>query len=93
MTSRDFCYWFQGYLEIFGAGRAETATLNGDQVAVIRRHLVMVFAHEIDPSFGDADEATLDHPPDPVVQCKYVDCKEPAMLGEWCNGHYLRALI
>ena len=52
MTSRDFCYWLQGYFEIteelkdgrgIGAGPAE----------MIRRHLSLVFKHEIDPSIPD----------------------------------------
>ena len=52
MTSRDFCYWLQGYFEIteelkdgrgIGAGQAE----------MIRRHLSLVFKHEIDPSIPD----------------------------------------
>lgn len=49
MTSRDFCYWLQGHFEIGG-----TEALRADQVALIKRHLAMVFVHEIDPSFGDA---------------------------------------
>lgn len=48
MTSRDFCYWFQGMLEI-----ADPKTLNEEQINVIKNHLNMVFLHEIDPSFGD----------------------------------------
>jgi len=48
MTSRDFCYWLQGYFEISGV-----TELNSKQVDVLKNHLNMVFAHEIDPSFGD----------------------------------------
>lgn len=47
ITSRDFCYWFQGFLEISGA-----IALSADQIAVVRNHLSMVFVHEIDPSMG-----------------------------------------
>jgi hypothetical protein len=48
MTSRDFCYWLQGYLEV-----AKPSSILSDEVAMIQRHLNMVFLHEIDPSFGD----------------------------------------
>jgi hypothetical protein len=63
MTSRDFCYWLQGYLEIVGA-RDATATpnaLNENQVRCVHAHLAMVFVHEIDPSMGGPKEqAKLD---------------------------------
>lgn len=48
MTSRDFCYWLQGYFEI-----ANTSVLTVGQVEAIKNHLALVFKHEIDPSFGD----------------------------------------
>lgn len=51
MTSRDFCYWLQGYFEIQGEGPYRS--LSNDQVDCIKRHLNMVFEHEIDPSAGD----------------------------------------
>jgi hypothetical protein len=62
MTSRDFCYWLQGYLEIERARAGQDVPeLNRDQVRVIKRHLDMVFLHEIDPSAGPpAHQATLD---------------------------------
>jgi hypothetical protein len=47
MTSRDFCYWLQGYFEI-----CPNKSLNAHQVEIIKKHLAMVFVHEIDPSFG-----------------------------------------
>lgn len=47
MTSRDFCYWLQGYFEIAGAGHFTI-----DQTVVVKRHLALVFKHEIDPSYG-----------------------------------------
>lgn len=60
MTSRDFCYWLQGFFEINRAG-FETAlfqpqlTLSSEQTAAIERHLALVFKHEIDPSAGPAE--------------------------------------
>jgi len=49
MTSRDFAYWLQGFFEI-----TNPSTINTDQTDMIKRHLNMVFKHEIDPSMGDA---------------------------------------
>ncbi len=48
MTSRDFCYWMQGAIELNGS-----TSFNADQVKVIQDHLNMVFIHEIDPSIPD----------------------------------------
>lgn len=48
MTSRDFCFWLQGHFEISGA-----AKLDETQTATVKRHLSMVFKHEIDPSLPD----------------------------------------
>jgi hypothetical protein len=54
MTSRDFCYWLQGYFEVNDVGKNnQRQPLSVDQVDCIKRHLSMVFAHEIDPSMGD----------------------------------------
>lgn len=50
MTSRDFCYWLQGYFEISGR-----KNLDVKAVDMIKRHLSMVFKHEIDPSIPDPD--------------------------------------
>ena len=52
MTSRDFCYWLQGFFEIAGS---EITILNTDQIDMIKRHLALVFKHEIDPSYGDEE--------------------------------------
>jgi hypothetical protein len=50
MTSRDFCYWLQGYFELMGNG----APVTDEQAEIIRNHLALVFHHEIDPSMkGD----------------------------------------
>lgn len=50
MTSRDFCYWLQGYFEV--AHNSGERELTPAQVACIRAHLALVFKHEIDPSMG-----------------------------------------
>jgi hypothetical protein len=55
MTSRDFCYWLQGFFEISSqSGNARNVGLSAAQVDMIQKHLNMVFKHEIDPSYGDA---------------------------------------
>jgi hypothetical protein len=46
MNSREFCYWLQGLFEV-----GEPETLDAKQVDLIKRHLNMVFVHEIDPSY------------------------------------------
>ena len=74
MTSRDFAFWLQGYLEIAGDGVAMTPA----QVDVVRKHLAMVFVHEIDPSMPskklDEIHALPPHlrpqdPSKPVMRC------------------------
>ncbi len=54
MTSRDFVYWLQGYLEIASADKATGVTLTSDQLVCVQQHLALVFTHEIDPSMGNA---------------------------------------
>ena len=48
MSSRDFCFWLQGYFEV-----AEPDDMTKDQVRMVRNHLNLVFKHEIDPSMPD----------------------------------------
>ena len=54
MTSENFCYWLQGYIEL-SRGRSEPG-ITADQAQVIKEHLAMVFVHDIDPKAGDAVE-------------------------------------
>ncbi len=51
MTSRDFCYWLQGFFEI-----ADAKNLTPEQVECMKKHLALVFVHEIDPSFGPPEK-------------------------------------
>ena len=48
MTSRDFCYWLQGYFEV-----SRNTSVDVQQTEAIKKHLAMVFKHEIDPSMPD----------------------------------------
>lgn len=50
MTSRDFAYWLQGFFEVSEAKEITTA-----QTKLIKKHLALVFKHEIDPSMGDEE--------------------------------------
>lgn len=53
MRSRDFCYWLQGYFEILNDPPLGSM-LTVAQVDIIKKHLAMVFKHEIDPSAGSS---------------------------------------
>lgn len=44
MNSVDFCFWLQGHFEI-----SNNKNMTAAQVEVIKRHLDLVFVHEIDP--------------------------------------------
>jgi hypothetical protein len=55
MTSRDFCFWLQGYMELSEASSAAGTGFSHSQREKIAAHLKLVFVHEIDPSMGDAD--------------------------------------
>jgi hypothetical protein len=67
MTSRDFCFWMQGFLEL----RGDDAPITAEQAKCIQRHLALVFVREIDPSAGPAEhQAKLDavHTPPSVTE-------------------------
>jgi hypothetical protein len=51
MTSRDFCFWLQGFFEI-----QDPKSLDEKQLEAVKKHLSLVFIHEIDPSMGDKKE-------------------------------------
>lgn len=58
MTAVQFCYWLQGYVEIGGANIV--GGLSADQMAIVKNHLAMVFAHDLDPKAGGpAEQAKL----------------------------------
>ena len=69
MKSRDFCYWLQGYFEL-----TEKGSLPEVKVEAIKKHLAMVFKHEIDPAMGDSahqkDLNDIHNPlPDKTIRC------------------------
>ena len=51
MTSRDFVFWLQGFYEL-----TDPTTLNAQQTDLIKRHLALVFVHDIDPTMGNAEQ-------------------------------------
>lgn len=78
MTSRDFCYWLQGYFELNeelqdgrGMGAAQTET--------VKQHLALVFKHEIDPSM-----------PDPTGELQAIHDGKSKIGGKGPNGETLR---
>lgn len=62
MKSVEFCYWLQGYFELYNTSSTHPG-LSSDQTECIRKHLAMVFKHEIDPSYVDSAELTKIHNP------------------------------
>lgn len=46
MKSVEFCYWLQGLFEV-----GEPTSLSEKQTDLIKRHLNMVFVHEIDATY------------------------------------------
>ena len=60
MKSTEFCYWLQGYFELYNNSVIHPG-LSSDQTETIRKHLGMVFFHEIDKSYPDQEKLTEIH--------------------------------
>jgi hypothetical protein len=54
MKSVEFCYWLQGVFEL-----GDPKQLDERQTDLIKRHLAMVFKHEIDPSYPAEQQQAL----------------------------------
>lgn len=54
MKSVEFCYWLQGLFEL---GAPESLTVA--QTALLKKHLNMVFIHDIDPSYPAGQQEAL----------------------------------
>ncbi len=70
MTSRDFCYFLQGFFEIMDARididngyplPLNNKNLTHKQVKCIRDHLNLVFYHEIDKQYEDQQKSQEIH--------------------------------
>lgn len=83
MTSRDFCYWLQGYFEL---RPADEHILNSMQVEAIRKHLNMVFIHEIDPAFPQAQQGALQEAHAGKQISSTQDSKQPFEIGHPVSG-------
>jgi hypothetical protein len=60
MQSRDFVFWLQGFFELNSCG--SKVSISDAQAEMIRRHLSLVFIHEIDPSIdGGKPEVAAIH--------------------------------
>lgn len=90
MTSRDFCFWLQGFFELRAATPAIETGLDGNQTQMIRRHLALVFEHEIDPSAGNqAHQFALNqlHSGQGLAYCAPEKQQEPAhTTPSWAQG-------
>lgn len=70
MTSRDFAFFLQGFFEV-----AEPKTIGEKETEMIKKHLNLVFKHEIDPSMGG-----------PEHQLELNEIHSPQILGQITNG-------
>lgn len=52
MDTTQFCYWLQGLFEL-----AEPVVLDARQTELVRRHLAMVFQHDIDQRISPESQA------------------------------------
>lgn len=48
MKATEFAYWLQGFFEI-----TNPKEINAEQTEIIKKHLNLVFYHDIDPSYSD----------------------------------------
>lgn len=77
MTSRDFAYWLQGFFEV-----SNPKEMTSEQIDMVRKHLNLVFVHEIDPSFGGPEEqAKLNEIHDPACPIKPTKPVKPTSSG------------
>lgn len=56
MKATEFCYWLQGMFELSGNS---LQTINAEQLEIIKKHLNMVFIHDIDPSYPASQQQQL----------------------------------
>lgn len=78
MKATEFCYWLQGYFELMNEAHVgnRNNTLSPDQVASIQRHLALVFKHEIDPSYPEAQQQKLNE----IHQHPWPDLNQSATI-------------
>lgn len=66
MKATEFCYWLQGMFEI-----NPTKSLTEVQTDIVKRHLQMVFFHDIDKSYPQEQQGILQqlHGTDSNMRC------------------------
>lgn len=69
MKASEFCYWLQGYFEIAEDQTPLHDGLNELAIEKIKRHLSLVFVHDLDPA-QVADKLQQIHDGD---ECKPID--------------------
>ena len=67
MKAQEFCYWLQGYFEL-----TEPDAMTVEQTEMVKRHLALVFIHDIDPKQGTPEhqaelQAAHDKPGRPQI--------------------------
>ena len=71
MTSRDFCYWLQGFIELtYMSDNIVDPNISLRQMQKIKDHLKMVFITEIDPSFKPTIQQALNETHNPMDHMK-----------------------
>lgn len=83
MRAENFIFWLQGQIELNEAG-GKSLALDEAQMQCVKKHLALVFIHEIDPATGDNQDklnevhghkinqyvpASLEHKPNPNARC------------------------
>jgi len=76
MKASEFCYWLQGHFELTEGDSEHPGTMTRKQCETIKRHLALVFKHELDKTHGDeSEQAALNaihnsgHDKDMIFRC------------------------
>lgn len=65
MKATEFCYWLQGLFEL-----QDPTDLNETQTQSIKKHLQLVFIHDIDPSYPKEQQVQLNETHDSLPWSK-----------------------
>ena len=78
MTSQNFAYWLMGFFEV-----ANPISIGSKETELIKRHLNLVFKHEIDPAMGDEKHQQVlneIHKPKPSFPSSYLDTDKDGIM-------------